>query len=171
MPGAERAGAAIGLLGHSRGGGIALLEGAGDPRIGAVATWAAVSSFDRYTDRQKQQWRKQGTFASKNMRTGQMMNLGIGLLDDLETRSENLDIRRAAATLARPLLILHGEQDISVGIEEGEQLRDAAGPALTDFESIPRTAHTFGVVHPFQGSNPVLEHAIARTISFFRKHL
>ena len=171
VPGAERLGGPIGLLGHSRGGGIVLLEAAHDQRIGAVATWAAVSSFDRYTDRQKEQWRQEGVFASKNMRTGQMMNLGLGLLEDLENNAEKLDIKRAAASLGRPLLILHGEQDLSVRLEEGEQLRDVADPALTEFESIPRTAHTFGAVHPFEGSNPVLEHVIERTISFFRKHL
>jgi dienelactone hydrolase len=171
VPGADRLGGAIGLLGHSRGGGIVLLEAADDRRIGAVATWAAVSSFDRYSDRQKDLWRQAGFFESKNMRTGQMMRLGRGLLEDIETNAGKLDIRAAAARLARPLLILHGEQDLSVRIEEGEQLRDAADPSMTEFESIPRTAHTFGAVHPFQGSNPDLEHAIERTTQFFLKHL
>src|SRR5574337_65639 len=36
----------IGLLGHSRGGGIALLAGFRDERIKAVATWAGVSDFE-----------------------------------------------------------------------------------------------------------------------------
>src|SRR5262249_30750274 len=34
----------IGLLGHSRGGGIAILHAARDPRIRALVTWAAISS-------------------------------------------------------------------------------------------------------------------------------
>ena len=34
---------AVGLLGHSRGGGVAVLHTANDPRIKALATWAAIS--------------------------------------------------------------------------------------------------------------------------------
>jgi dipeptidyl aminopeptidase/acylaminoacyl peptidase len=161
----------IGLLGHSRGGGIALLEASRDDRIRAVTTWGAVSDFNRYTDRQKQLWRQQGYFESKNMRTGQMMRLDVTLLDDLVANAEALDIGRAVATLGKPLLIVHGEQDLSVRIEEGERLRSLADRSLTEYQTIPRTAHTFGVVHPFEGTTPELEFAIERTAEFFRRWL
>jgi dipeptidyl aminopeptidase/acylaminoacyl peptidase len=159
----------IGLLGHSRGGGIVLIEASSDDRVRAVTTWGAVSDFNRYTDRQKQLWRQQGYFESKNMRTGQMMRLDVTLLDDLEQNAEALDIGKAAATLGKPLLIMHGEQDLSVRIEEGERLRSLADRSLTEYEAIPRTAHTFGVVHPFEGTTPELEFAIKRTTEFFRR--
>jgi dipeptidyl aminopeptidase/acylaminoacyl peptidase len=161
----------IAIVGHSRGGGITLLESSRDERVKAVAVWASVSDFDRYTERQKQQWRKAGYFESKNMRTGQMMRLDVGLLDDLEAHDEALDIGRAAASLGRPLLILHGEQDLSVRVEEGEHLASVADPELTEFERIPRTAHTLGTAHPFQATTPELEYAIERTASFLLKHL
>jgi pimeloyl-ACP methyl ester carboxylesterase len=136
-----------------------------------VATWAAVSDFDRYTDRQKDEWRRHGYIESKNMRTGQMMRLNLSLLEDLETNAADLDIGGAVASLRRPLLIVHGEQDLSVRLEEGERLAALADPAMTEFLTIPRTAHTLGTVHPFAGPTPELEYAIARTCSFFIKHL
>jgi pimeloyl-ACP methyl ester carboxylesterase len=105
------------------------------------------------------------------MRTGQMMRLGVGLLDDVEKNTDRLDIGRAVARLARPLLILHGDQDLSVSIDNGERLAALADPALTAFETIPRTGHTFGAVHPFAGSTDALESAIDRTATFFMKHL
>jgi len=40
----------IGLLGHSRGGGIALLYTAGDERIQCVTTWSAIARIERYSD-------------------------------------------------------------------------------------------------------------------------
>ena len=39
---------AVGLLGHSRGGGIAVLHTAADPRVRALVTWAAISTVERW---------------------------------------------------------------------------------------------------------------------------
>jgi dipeptidyl aminopeptidase/acylaminoacyl peptidase len=161
----------IGTVGHSRGGGITLLEASRDPRVRATAVWASVADFNRYPEAQRRRWRENGHFETKNMRTGQIMRLNVTLLDDLENNPEALDIGRAAASLGRPLLILHGEQDLSVRIEDGETLAGLADPASTEFVPIPRTNHTFGAVHPFQGTNDTLEGAIERTATFFRKHL
>ena len=47
-----------GLLGHSRGGGISLLTSNQNKDIRAVAVWASVSDFDRYSERQKEAWKK-----------------------------------------------------------------------------------------------------------------
>jgi dienelactone hydrolase len=172
VPDAEWADPAkIALVGHSRGGGIMLLEAARDHRVGAVAAWASVADFNRYSEAQKQRWRESGSFETKNMRTGQIMRLDIGLLEDLERNGAELDIPSAVAALDRPLLILHGEQDLSVRIENGEALAALGAPHLREFVRIPRTNHTFGAVHPFEGTNPVLEEALARTIEFFRQHL
>src|SRR6267378_1193156 len=41
------------LLGHSRGGGVAIIRTAIDRRVGGLVTWSAVSTFDRWTEHQK----------------------------------------------------------------------------------------------------------------------
>ena len=161
----------VGLVGHSRGGGVVLLEASTDERVRAVATWAAVADFNRYSQPQLERWRAAGYLENKNMRAGQIMRLDISLLNDLERNAEILNITRAAADLERPLLILHGEQDLTVRIEDGERLAAAADPNLTEFVPIAQTAHTFGAVHPFEGSNPALEFAIDRTAGFLKKFL
>jgi uncharacterized protein len=161
----------IGVLGHSRGGGIALLASCREPAVRAVCVWGSVASFDRYTDRQKEQWRRDGFFESRNMRTGQEMRLGIGLLRDLDLHRIELDIERGVRQLGKPLLIIHGEQDLSVRIDDGHRLYAVADPNLTEFEAIPQTGHTFGAVHPFEGTTPALERAIDRTAQFLSRHL
>jgi dipeptidyl aminopeptidase/acylaminoacyl peptidase len=172
LPEADRADRErIGLLGHSRGGGIAILEASRDPRARAVVVWGAVPDFNRYTERQKGEWRRKGFIESKNMRTGQMMRLDLTLLEDLERNGDDLDITSAASKLARPLLIVHGEQDLTIRIEEGERLAAAADPSRTRFIRIPRTAHTLGTVHPFAGTTDQLEYAIDQSISFLRMNL
>ncbi len=171
VPHAERINReAIGMVGHSRGGGIAILAAEADARVRALATWAAVADFNRYTPRQVVQWRRDGFMESKNMRTGQMMRLGLELLEDLEQHAGALDIGAAAARFGRPLLILHGEQDLSVRIEDGIRLAELAPAATSRFIPIPRTNHTFGAEHPFNGPNPVLDSAIETTAEFLREH-
>ena len=155
-------------VGHSRGGGAVLLEGVDDPRVGKIATWASVSTFKRYTPSQRERWRKDGYIEAKNARTGQMMRLNIGLLDDLENNPERMDIENAAANLNRPLLILHGDVDLSVEIQNGERLYEVSDKHRTRFVTVPRTGHTFGVVHPFEGTTRALDRVIEETASFFK---
>ncbi len=172
IPNPERcATEAIALLGHSRGGGISILEASADPRVRSLGVWASVADFNRYSEAQRRRWREHGVFETKNMRTGQTMRLDVGLLDDLEQNADALDIGRAAAMLRKPFLILHGEQDLSVRVEDGQRLASLAEPLLTEFERIPRTNHTFGAVHPFEAPGQPLEWAIARTSAFFKRSL
>ena len=162
----------IGLIGHSRGCGIALLTALNKKNVNAVAVWASVSDFDRYSERQKEKWRKKGIFEVLNSRTKQVMRLNLGLLEDLEkNRDSLLNIEKSVKGLNRPLLIVHGEQDLAVPVKEGEKLYNLSNKDLTDFVKIPATGHTFDVVHPFKGSNPKFEKVLSRTLDFFNKNL
>lgn len=50
----------IGLIGHSRGGGIALLSAFQDQRVKAVATWGGVSDFEPHVNPANLvEWKKQ----------------------------------------------------------------------------------------------------------------
>ena len=50
----------IGLVGHSRGGGIAVLQTARDSRVRALVTWAAISSVERWSPAEQAEWRERG---------------------------------------------------------------------------------------------------------------
>src|SRR4030095_5496265 len=82
----------IAVIGHSRGGGISILQSAGDSRIKCLAALSSVSVFDRYSDKLKQIWKKQGYIEVENSRTKQMMRLNVSLLNDIENNSHSLDI-------------------------------------------------------------------------------
>ena len=51
----------LGLLGHSRGGGVAVLYTSGDSRVGALVTWAPISTVERWTDAAQEAWRLAGS--------------------------------------------------------------------------------------------------------------
>ena len=162
----------IGLAGHSRGGGISLLAAEKRSEIGAVALWASVANFDRYGKRQKDEWKKNGVFEVLNTRTNQMMKLNASLLEDLEENKNGiLNLENAAKKLNKPLLILHGEQDLAVPITEAEQIYNWSNKQKTEFHKVSATGHTFDVTHPFEGTNPKLDFLLETTLKFFNKNL
>lgn len=161
----------IALLGHSRGGGIALLHASRDRRVRAVAAWASVSTFDRWGPQLKAQWRERGLLEVMNQRTKQKMPLGLELLEDFERNHDTLDVPRAVSRLTIPLLIVHGEQDVSVPVEEAHVLRDAADPASTTLHIIPAADHVFGAQHPYAGMPDLMQQAIDRTRDWLRSAL
>ncbi|GAB4425248.1 MAG: hypothetical protein OHK0039_42880 [Bacteroidia bacterium] len=162
----------LGLVGHSRGGGLALLAAASMPEIGAVCTWSAISGVDRYSKEVYEAWRKKGHHEVLNSRTGQVMRLGLPLLDDIERHAHNsLDILAATRKLRKPLLIIHGQKDETVPYYEAEQLNIFADPVSTQFRVVPQAGHTYGAVHPFAGTTPALEQVLEMTLDFARQHL
>jgi len=162
----------IGVVGHSRGGGVSLLVSSGRNDIGAVVLWASISNFQRYSPRQIEEWRNSGVIEVLNTRTNQMMKLNFSLIEDLEKNKDGLlNLENATKNLNKTLLILHGEQDLAVPIIEAEQIYNWSNKEITEFQKISATGHTFDVSHPFQGSNPKLDFVLEKTKKFFNKNL
>lgn len=168
----------LGLLGHSRGGGAALLAAAAEgwnARVRALVTWASVSTYDRYGAEQKESWRRRGEIVVVNGRTGQELPMSADFLDDLEAHAEALDLEAAAARRRAPWLILHGGDDETVAVAEARRLSVAAERAQEGGPSelcvLDGGNHTFGSRHPFAGPRPPLIAAMNHTQRWFRRHL
>jgi dienelactone hydrolase len=146
---------ALGLMGHSRGGGISILQTARDPRVRALVTWSAISTIERWPPEERAAWRKAGVNQIKNARTGQILPLYTGVLDEIDARPEGLDILTAAGRIATPWLLAHGTADESVPLGEARALVAAASHAR--FLPIKGGGHTYGAVHPWKGMTPELE--------------
>ena len=166
----ERCPRSIGLFGHSRGGGEAILAAGEDPRVDALVTWAATAAVERWTDEQVDAWQRGETVHIQNARTGQQMPVGPGYWHDVVQNRHRLDIVRAAETVRVPWLIVHGEQDESVSPTDGRVLFDAARQE-TDLLLVEDANHTFGAVHPFAGPTPELLAATDATVEWFDQHL
>jgi len=162
----------LGLIGHSRGGGVALLAGRDNPNVKAMSTWAAVSTFDRYEKEEKQQWKRLGYREVLNSRTGQTFRVGKKYIEDIDRNSRNhLNILEAVKNFHKPLLIIHGHQDETIPMYEAEQMNVFADPDQTLFRLIPDTGHTFDAKHPFDQSNPHLDLVLSLTHDFFANQL
>ena len=154
------------LAGHSRGGGIAILKTAEDKRIKKLITLASVDEFNRYGDETKRMWKERGFIEALNTRTRQKMRMNVSLLEDLENNYSRLNIKDAMKKATVPTLIMHGTEDLAVEKSEAETLYNLCNKDITKLVILEKTGHTFGAVHPFEGTTPHLEEVIDEIIKF-----
>ncbi len=158
------------LIGHSRGGGISIIQAAEDKRIDKLVTWAALSNFrSLWPGEQEGTWRKEGVIYTHNSRTNQQMPLNVELLKDLDHNQERLDILNSAGNVAQPWLIIHGTNDTSVSPAQAQELNRQQ--ASSNILLIPGADHTFGAKHPWEIKDipEGLKAACDATIGFFKK--
>ena len=162
-----------GLLGHSRGGGMVILHAARDERVRALVTWAAIASVrNNFPDDVIAGWRARGHLDVQNVRTGQVMQLGTAILDEVERLEHSeLDIGGAASRLAIPWLIVHGTGDETVRSSAALTLHARATGGLAELMLVEGSNHGFGGSHPLTMVPDDLDKVIARTSQFFRRHL
>lgn len=138
----------INLIGHSRGGGLAILVASKSNYVKKLATWASVANFDYFfytMDIEK--WKKEGVLFTYNSRTKQNMPLYFSLYEDYTKHSEHLDVESATKTLDKEWIIIHGEKDESVAVDAALALKDKNKKAI--LKIIKNANHTFGGKHPF----------------------
>lgn len=138
----------IHLLGHSRGGGIALLKG-NDPRISSVISLAGICSVaQRFSDEKMMlDWKEKGIRYVKNQRTLQEMPHNYSQALDFFKHKNLLDIEKACKILRKPVLAIHGDKDTSVSMEEGLQI---ARWTNTELVVVENADHVFGASHPWK---------------------
>lgn len=162
----------IGLLGHSRGGAISIIVGSLNQEVTAVATWSAIAHLDRYSERQKKDWKEKGYFEALNTRTNQLMRMNYSFSEDIErNKNSKLNLEAAVRNFEKPLFIAHGDQDLAVPVQEANLLYSWSDKSLTELYIIHNTGHTFNAQHPFNGTNDKLEKLLYETNKFFIKQL
>jgi len=140
----------LSLIGHSRAGGIVLLKSNEDSRIKKVITLASVCDFGKRTATigDLDQWKKEGVKYVVNGRTKQNMPHFYQFYENYIQNKERLDIKKATEQLAIPHLLIHGDSDTSVLIDEAENLQ--LWNQNADYKIIKNADHVFNVKHPWK---------------------
>jgi pimeloyl-ACP methyl ester carboxylesterase len=140
----------ISIIGHSRGGGIVLLKTNEDSRVKKVITLAGVCDFEKRTATigDLGQWKNEGVKYVLNGRTKQKMPHFYQFYEDFIQNKERLDVQKATKNLKIPHLIIHGDKDTSVLINEAENLKK--WHPKSEFKVIENANHVFNVSHPWE---------------------
>ena len=142
----------ITLLGHSRGGGIVIIKSEEDSRITNVISLAGVSNFENRfpKDEAFETWKKEGVYYVVNGRTKQDMPHFYQFFIDFENNKDQLNIKRAASNLKIPHLIIHGDNDTSVSIDEAKNLHN--WNPNSELKIIEDADHVFNSKHPWENN-------------------
>ncbi len=156
------------LVGHSRGGALVLLKAAEDPRVAAVAAWAAVADLHpRWPAEVVEKWQRDGVLYVPNLRTGQQLPMYYQIAENFFQNRARLDLPALMPGLRQPVLLIHGDQDETVPLAAVHQLH--AGQPAAEVLVVPGAGHMFGGAHPWAGPAlpPQAQLIAERTASFF----
>ncbi len=140
----------ITLVGHSRGGGLAIVKAARDSRIKRLITLASVQQLG-FASRHPEvldTWKKEGVHYIINGRTQQKMPLYYQLHEDVIQNKEKFDVEKAARSFSKPWLIIHGTEDPAVSVNSAYQMKEWYPQA--QLEIIEGANHVFGGSHPYE---------------------
>jgi len=156
----------LAVIGHSRGGGIALLRSAQDQRIKNTITWASVCDFEARFPVDVSEWKTTGVQHILNGRTMQMMPLYFQFYQTFIDNKKILDISSQSKKIKQKVLIIHGSDDPVVPYSDAEFL--VSRITKSTLVLIKNTGHTFGVKHPFEMNHlpKTMVKAIDATINF-----
>jgi len=158
------------VIGHSKGGGLAILRGAGDSRINKVITWSAIADFSSlWKKEQEKDWLETGRIYVENARTKEKMPLNSTLLQDYNANKDEFNILNAASAISIPWLILHGDEDINVPFSVAQQLAQVQTRAK--LQKIQGANHVFGASHPYTKDDlpEALQEVFEKTLAFIKE--
>lgn len=158
------------LIGHSRGGALALLKAAEDSRVKKVVTWAAVADTKfLFTPERIAEIEKNGVIYIENARTKQQMPIYREVYEDLLKNPVRLNLEMQVPKIQVPILIIHGKADTSVSVENAYKLKSWAKNA--ELVVLENADHTFGGKEPYTDNLlPIhTEEVIDETINFLNR--
>ena len=140
----------ISLIGHSRAGGIVLLKVNEDSRIKKVITLAGVCDFEKRTTTigDLKQWKKEGVKYVLNGRTKQNMPHFYQFFEDFKENEERLNIQKAVREINIPQLVIHGDKDTSISMDEAHKIHSWNPNSI--LEIIENADHVFNISHPWE---------------------
>ncbi len=158
----------INIIGHSRGGGIALVSALETKEICKVATWASIANFDRFGNEENiSNWKKEGAKNFYNSRTKQDMKIDFQFYEDYLNCQERLNIEKTCQNLDKPLLVGHGKKDDAVGFSHAQRIKNWQDNA--ELFLLDDANHVFGAKHPYSVNvlPTDLEMLVKKTLDFF----
>ncbi len=130
------------LIGQSLGGAVSIIYANKSQIPKKLILLGSVGTLFRYTKRQIQEWKAKGYIEFSVQRTGQKLRLNYSYYDDIE--NNNYSLEKLLASLDIPILIIHGQEDLTVPLKEIKSMITNSNNSNVHLEVIPKANHTFG---------------------------
>lgn len=159
----------ITLIGHSRGGGIAIIKANENIKIKNLITVASVDSLDRFPKGEDFiNWKMEGVYFSNNARTRQLMPHYFQFFEDFENNKNRFDVENSIKNFSGRILIIHGCLDDAVHYSSAENLHFWA--EKSSLKLIEGANHTFGAKEPWTDNKlpEFLEIVVNESINFIK---
>jgi pimeloyl-ACP methyl ester carboxylesterase len=143
----------INLIGHSRGAAIGYAVALEVEEVQRVISWAGVIDVREYLKRfDAAAWEENGFLPIVNARTGQEWRMNWTLMLDFLNEVQTWNLIDRASDLDAQLLMIHGDEDEAVSIEESRKVAERVPHAI--LVELEGAGHTFGSTHPPQDRMP-----------------
>ncbi|HUH75518.1 MAG TPA: alpha/beta hydrolase [Chitinophagales bacterium] len=165
-------GSQVTLIGHSRGGGVAILKASQDARVQKLITWAAVGSFGSFFGQNEdllEEWKTKGVISTFNSRTQQEMPMKYDLYEDVLLNQDKLDVQKAATQISIPWLIIHGADDPTIPVDVAYQFHEIQ--PNSELFIMENAHHNFGGKHPLDETADMdqIQLLMQQTLNFIEK--
>lgn len=157
------------LIGHSRGGSLAILKAYEDKRVKALVTMAAVTNLEqRWPEPYLVEWKQKGVQYVTNTRTGQILPMYYQIVEDYYQNRDRFNVPIAIQHLDIPFLAFHGSEDETVPVHMAYEMERRN--SKVQVEIIQGAGHTFGGGHPFHQKSlpPDVAYIVEKAIQFFK---
>ena len=161
----------LGLVGHSRGGGIALLQAARDHRVACVVTLAAMSRLGIWEADRIARWERREDAPIYDFRTRGSLAMSPDLWDDFRRNVASYDLSRAIESLCSPLLVVHGDKDRVVPLEHAREIASHGSATMTELLVVKGAGHTFQAGDTIRRVPPQLLNMAEATVAWMRRWL
>jgi len=159
------------LIGHSRGGGIAVLKASQNTKITKVISWNGISDIEARFPKGEElkAWKKAGIGYIQNTRTKQQMPNNFQVYEDFIANKENLQIQKAIKNLKIPHLIIQGTADTVVLPIEAKNMHQ--WNANSKLELIDNMDHAMGNTQPWKANYlpDFMEIVVEKTLQFVQE--
>lgn len=161
----------LGIAGHSRGGAIGILYAPEDPRVRCLASLAAPARIGVWPERYFEAWRRGAPVTVRDFRTRAELSFGPEIYEDLERNRARYDVAAALERVECPLLVVQGDKDRSVPVDEAREIASHVPSTLCELHVIEGAGHGFEAGDTIRRTPPQLVHMVELVAAWMRRWL
>lgn len=135
-------------------------------RVDGILLIAPTKTLDFWSKEEMEEWEKKGVLMLLNKRTNQKLPQGKEYLEETKHAHDKWSIEKALKGVHAKFLILQGEKDEAIPIEEAITINEwnKANGNISEVKIIPNATHTFNTKHPFTGNSTELDLMLTEAI-------